>query len=203
MYSSRTNLIIGFHGCDKSVRDSLLKNPNQIKKSENSYDWLGHGMYFWENNHKRALKFAKDKKIRGKIQKPTVIGAVISLGNCLDLTDSESIETIKTYYDLMVSDYKATEQELPQNKNVGTNTDLLIRELDCVTIEYMHQKIKEEKLENNHLKHFDSVKGVFIEGKPIFDGSGIYAKTHIQICIRNSNCIKGFFLPRKEISFLG
>jgi hypothetical protein len=28
-----------------------------------------------------------------------------------------------------------------------------------------------------------------------------FAKSHIQICIRNLNCIKGFFLPRQEIDF--
>lgn len=32
-------------------------------------------------------------------------------------------------------------------------------------------------------------------------GMEIYEKTHIQIAIRNLNCIKGFFLPRTEITF--
>ena len=46
MYSNRNNLIIGFHGCDKEVRDSLLNHPNKIQISEKPYDWLGHGIYF-------------------------------------------------------------------------------------------------------------------------------------------------------------
>jgi len=50
-------------------------------------------------------------------------------------------------------------------------------------------------------KIFDSTRGVFTEGGPIFPGAGILEKSHIQICIRNPNCIKGFFLPRKEIAF--
>lgn len=29
----------------------------------------------------------------------------------------------------------------------------------------------------------------------------IYEKTHIQIAIRNLNCIKGIFMPRDEIKF--
>lgn len=33
---------------------------------------------------------------------------------------------------------------------------------------------------------------------PVYPGSGIYDKTHIQISIRNPNCIKGFFIPRDE-----
>ena len=62
MYSQRTSLIIGFHGCDESVRDALVNSKNAFKKSENAYDWLGHGMYFWDNDPDRALEFAQFKK---------------------------------------------------------------------------------------------------------------------------------------------
>ena len=50
MYDTRPNLVIGFHGCDLSRRESLLNNSGPIEKSEKPYDWLGHGVYFWENN---------------------------------------------------------------------------------------------------------------------------------------------------------
>jgi len=45
---------------------------------------------------------------------------------------------------------------------------------------------------------YDSARGVFIEGSPIYTNAGFSEKTHIQICIRNANCIKGFFIPREE-----
>ena len=64
MYDIKPNLIIGFHGCEASVRDALLNNPNEIKISRKPFDWLGHGMYFWENNYERALQWAQDKKSR-------------------------------------------------------------------------------------------------------------------------------------------
>jgi hypothetical protein len=51
-------------------------------------------------------------------------------------------------------------------------------------------------------KAFDSTRGVFTEGGPVFEGAGLFEKSHIQICIRNPNCILGFFLPRKEIDFM-
>ena len=41
----------------------------------------------------------------------------------------------------------------------------------------------------------DSVRGVFVEGKSVYPGAGIPEKTHIQICIVNPNCIKGYFAP--------
>lgn len=54
MYSNLPNLIIGFHGCDKSTADSIILGEIQLKESKNKYDWLGNGMYFWEQNLSRA-----------------------------------------------------------------------------------------------------------------------------------------------------
>lgn len=47
MYSSRSNLIIGFHGCDEEVGLQLLNNPKKIKISDKPFDWLGHGFYIF------------------------------------------------------------------------------------------------------------------------------------------------------------
>ncbi len=209
MYYHRNNLLIGFHGCDAETRDALLTNPNKIQKSEKPYDWLGHGMYFWENNIDRALNWAKDKAKKGEIETPSVIGAVLTLDYCFDLLDGRFTKMIKSYYELMVSTYAAIGKELPVNRDSRTDDykDKVIRELDCSVIEFMHQKIQEQIAADNaeknysEYKAFDSARGVFTEGGPAFEGAGIQQKSHIQICIRNNNCIKGFFLPRKEIRF--
>jgi hypothetical protein len=34
MYSSRPNLMLGFNGCDESIRDQLVQKPNAIKKAK-------------------------------------------------------------------------------------------------------------------------------------------------------------------------
>ena len=60
MYSKRPGLILGFHGCDQSIRDEIVvKKGVLLSHSNNDYDWLGGGAYFWENNYERALEFAK------------------------------------------------------------------------------------------------------------------------------------------------
>ena len=41
----------------------------------------------------------------------------------------------------------------------------------------------------------NSVEDVFVEGEPIYPNSGFMEKTHIQLCIVNPNCIKGYFNP--------
>jgi hypothetical protein len=47
---------------------------------------------------------------------------------------------------------------------------------------------------------YDSVRCAFIEGKPVFRGSGIHGETHVQIAVRNSACILGTFRPMMERS---
>ncbi len=149
----------------------------------------------------------KTKK-KGKIKNPAVVGVVFQLDHCLDFTDSEYIDLLSSYYEQMKKDFIKTGQELPKNKNFSKdeNNDLIIRELDCAVIEYLHQKIEEdinnsikEKIPSK-MKSFDTVRGIFTEGGPAFEGAGIQKKNHIQVCIRNLNCIKGFFIPRNNIT---
>lgn len=195
MYSSRSNLLIGFHGCDDAVALQLLNKPKIVKISEKPFDWLGHGFYVWENNYARALEWAKDKQKLDKIKKASVIGVVFTLDHCLDLIDSEFIKILTEYYELMKVDFFSLGKELPKNKDVkeDEHKDMLIRELDCAVIEYLHQKIKEaiEGGLDPNIKEFDSARGVFLEGGSAFPGAGVQKKSHIQICIRNMACIKG------------
>jgi len=59
-----------------------------MKPSSNLWDWLGEGIYFWEQNPERAWQFAEEQRERRKIAHPSVIGAFIQLGRCFDLTTS-------------------------------------------------------------------------------------------------------------------
>ena len=109
----------------------------------------------------------------------------------------------------MSSTFASAGEELRENKDLphDTHKDKILRELDCAVIEYMHAEILLERQLDIYVngfsqnKVFDSARGVFTEGGPVFTGAGILEKSHIQICIRNPNCIKGFFLPRKEVVF--
>jgi hypothetical protein len=196
MYPAKPGLIIGFHGCDKKVRDSIVKAKSPLKASDNDYDWLGHGMYFWENNKQRALDFATNLKKNPRANKepvktPAVLGAVMDMGFCLDLLDSEYLELVKESYQNLVESCKTLGIDVPVNKNLPGSSDLLLRRLDCAVIENLHQQRK-----LNNLTPFDSVRGVFVEGEKLYPSAGFNEKNHIQICICNPNCVKGFFIPR-------
>lgn len=210
MYNARPGLLIGFHGCDKSRQQELLISSSTMPVSEEPFDWLGHGMYFWENNADRALEWAKNKENKGSIKEAAVIGAVIDLGYCCDLLDASFIKMVALYFDLMKIELKKFGKDVPVNRDIKSDAhgDKVLRELDCATIEFMHEQIrtqyKKDISSNNHssLKLFDSVRGVFTEGGEAYTGSGFWAKSHLQICIRNANCIKGFFQKREELDFI-
>lgn len=64
----RPGVIHGFHGCDRRVGETVLSSHTQhLKSSRNDYDWLGHGIYFWEASPERGLEFARAAKVRKKI----------------------------------------------------------------------------------------------------------------------------------------
>ena len=198
MYSRRSGLILGFHGCDEEIAFKVVNNKTSLRTSENEYDWLGHGVYFWENSPSRALEYAtflKNNPGRAKspIKNPAVIGAVIQLGFCFDLVDFEMLQILKSGYDVFEIAWKNEGKSLPVNREVGNTGDLLLRELDCAVFETIHH-IRTKSI----MPPFDSVRSVFWEGASLYPSAGFKEKNHIQICIRNPNCIKGYFLAREH-----
>lgn len=196
MYSKKTTLLMGFHGCNKQIRDSVI-NGAELKPSLNTYDWLGNGIYFWEADPIRALEWAvqSSKREGSSVKEPAVLGAVIDLGNCLDLTNRQAIQFLQLGYEWLRTSCEIEGTKLPENRNIGNNSDLLIRDLDCAVIQKIHSTIRENVGLN--LAPFDSVRGMFIEGQAAYAGSGFMEKTHTQLCIINPNCVKGYFLPRE------
>ncbi|WP_441573812.1 hypothetical protein [Chitinophaga sp. RAB17] len=162
------------------------------------------------NNYDRALQWANDKKRRGDIKNPAVVGAVLYLGYCCDFLDTRYINLLASYFKMMEERHKMLGKILPQNKDLSydRHKDKILRHLDCAVIEFMHAEIYDQIKADmtagrfSQLKIFDSTRGVFTEGGPAFAGAGLFEKSHIQICIRNPNVIQGFFMPRKEVDFV-
>jgi hypothetical protein len=186
MHTLHSAFILGYHGCDRRVGERLLEGES-FKQSDNDYDWLGHGIYFWEANPLRGLEFAQETKRRSgdnsNIKDPWVIGAIIEPRVCLDLMTSTGIAVIKESYDTLKTFSDVSGEPLPKNRDDG-----LKRKLDCAVVNYVHT-IRE----NDNQQPIDTIKGVFVEGGEVYPGSGFEMKNHIQICVRNVECIKGVF----------
>ena len=129
-------------------------------------------------------------KRRSKINDPAVIGAIIVLGYCLNFVDSGFLPLLRVGYNLVKAECFNANIDMPKNTYRTNSGDLLLRNLDCAVIERIHRW----NTDNDYL-NFDSVCGVFWEGDDLYPNSGFKEKNHIQICIRNTNCIKGYFNP--------
>jgi len=124
--------IIGYHSCDREIGLKILNGQDKLKASKNNWDWLGEGIYFWEQNPYRALDYAKEVAAgtqfnKRKIKTPFVLGAIIELGNCLNLVESQSLSILENAYIGLQKLYKETDIILPEND--GNN-----RKLDCAVI---------------------------------------------------------------------
>lgn len=181
-------MVLGFHGCNKSVFKNVIYKGEALKASENEYDWLGHGIYFWEQNYRRAYEWAQNRYGSDG----AVIGAVLDLGYCLNLTDSFSAEILRQGYKILKIRCELANKPLPKNIPSKKTKDVLLRNLDCSVIQQVHDYNQE-----NGKMSFDSVRGIFTEGDPVYPGAEFLEKTHVQLCICNPNCIKGYFAPLK------
>ena len=67
--------------------------------------------------------------------------------------------------------------------------------IDCAVFAHLHEIRKD-----NDEPTIDTVRGVFVEGEPAYEGAGFRAKTHIQICVCNTSNIKGVFrVPEEQL----
>lgn len=180
--------LIGYHGCEREVAENVLADKAHLNSSENSYDWLGSGIYFWVESYDRAIDWARVKRT---IRTPYVVGAFINPGHCLNLTDYGVNGEIKRAHTLMLNTFYIAGSELPTN-NLKENDTLMVRHLDCAVINYVHQLRVAKKL-----PAFDSVYGFFEEGEALFEGAALKERTHVQLAIRNTDSILGYFRPKQ------
>ncbi|MBF0305892.1 MAG: hypothetical protein HQL41_09625 [Alphaproteobacteria bacterium] len=169
--------VLGYHGCHRETAERVLGGGEHLRASSNDYDWLGVGVYFWEADPLRGLEWARER--HGP--HAAVIGAVIHLGHCLNLMSRHAFDALTRAYGLLDEDFRKLRKALPTNGVSGKS-----RKLDCAVIQRLHT------LRQGH-PPYDTVKGLFIEGREPFPGSAFRHQTHVQICVRQTRVIKGYF----------
>lgn len=178
--------IVGYHGCSREVAEKVLAGTDILKKSENDYDWLGPGIYFWVDSADRAWEWAELQKASKGWDETAVVGAFIHPGLCLNLTDFGVNESMVSAYNMLSA---AMGDGLPTNES-PQNGILMRRGLDCAVITAIHNLRKKSKPK---LPDYDTVYGVFEEGKALYPGSGFREKTHVQLAVCNPKSIIGYF----------
>lgn len=184
--------VVGYHGCDRTVAEKLLAGHEKINHSSNEYDWLGKGAYFWVDSAARAADWAKTLHEDKKIDEPYVVGAFIHTGLCLNLLDVGVMGEIQTAFDGLCGVLARAREKLPVNTG-HRNGVSYHRALDAAVFNYLHDVRMEAKL-----PPYDTVLNAFEEGEFAFNGASFRKLTHVQIAVRNDDCIIGYFRVREH-----
>jgi hypothetical protein len=189
IYRLSPGLVLGFHGCDQSTADSVF-GGKRLEPSVNDHDWLGNGVYFWESDPWRALAWACEamaspSMVTRPIKKPAVIGAVLDLGRCFNLTEYAAVGELERAFEFLRKTFDDFAVELSDNR---FGNDLVKRYRDKLVMDSVHALRVRERLPN-----YQSVRAAFLEGPPVYPNAGFRRKTHIQVAILDPQCIKGYF----------
>lgn len=175
------NTILGYHGCTRATAEKIL-TEQQFAVSENAYDWLGRGIYFWEYAPYRALDWAR-RRFEPLGQEAAVVGVTIRLGNSLNLLDTQNSGELVRVYQGMVSFVGFG--NLPRNTASGAHfLDRRVIDTYCLLVE------------EQNARPVQTVRGSFPEGQPLYPGSKILELAHVQIAVRDASCLSRLHLVK-------
>lgn len=182
------NIIVrGYHGTTLRAANSILDNGFDF--STNKYDWLGKGIYFWQDAPQRAWNWAVEyTQNKHPDDAPVVLCSELDLNNCMDFLDSNPgndwyFALNNTYKLLKERISQMTEEEYKQFPPPIQKGKL--HGWDRCCIDFLIKEILEPQEE-----YISSVRAAFSDGKAIFENSGLYDLAHVQIAIRDLKMVK-------------
>jgi hypothetical protein len=178
--------IIGYHGTRLSVALDIVSRRRGFKYSSNRDDWLGHGVYFWEYAPKQALWWAERRHKRQGWNEPiAIVASMVRLGFCFDLLDPDNARHLARLHDDFILAQNDAGLKVPRNYNK-------YKALDCAVLQYAYAAIEETES-----VRVDSARAVYVPtgtGKRLWKRSWLSRDSHIQVCVRNPQCILGTWL---------
>lgn len=164
--------VTGYHGTSSAMAGIIEREG--FKLSRNDYDWLGDGVYFFQDGLLRAWQWARER--HG--DDVAVIGADIRLVDCMDLLDVGWTGILSNAYDEYSSLLEKIGRAAPRQTG-GAHS------LDRDVINYAV-----DMLARNGIR-VACVRAAFREGQPIYPGSAFHDRSHVQIAVREpEDCIR-------------
>jgi hypothetical protein len=170
--------VYGYHGTSQTKALSILKHG--FLPSDNDYDWLGTGIYFFQDAPIRAKQWAMEQHPN----EPAVICSLIQLENCIDLFDVKWFPLLKNVYNLFEQQYRLSDRPLPKQNPYRSKA----HRLDCAFFNYASQFVAHKGQISS------STRAVFVEGNCIFPDSAIFDLAHVQISVKDPLVIKESYL---------
>ena len=165
MASTKHVLATGFHGTHVDHVDSILSRG--LRYSTNEWDWLGDGVYFFQDSPLRAREWAE---VHHGTSNAAVLQATIRLEDCVDLLDIAWWPTLSSSHRHFVE----REKVLP--KQTATSG---AHRLDRAVLNYMVTVLGESG------QAVRCLRAAFVEGERLFPASALYSRSHVQIAVRD------------------
>lgn len=161
---------IGFHGTSTEAAQRILASGFEI--SRNEYDWLGDGAYFFQDAPVRAREWAHQRFG----DNAAVVGAEIDLDNCVDLLDIPWEQVIVRTFQRYLGHLTRSGIPIPRQTRGA-------HRLDRGVLNYLVAGMGHDG------RIVRSVRAVFPEGEPMYAGSALLTRAHVQIAVRDRTAI--------------
>jgi hypothetical protein len=171
--------VYGYHGTTIQAATSILREG--FRFSRNEYDWLGDGIYFFQDAPTRAWEWATTHYG----VEAAVLGAVIRLEDCMDLLDIQWAPVLAEAYDAFLTQLKRVQMSIPRQTSGA-------HRLDRAVINYAIGILAEQGIV------IRTVRGAFSEGSPVFPRSALFDRAHVQIAVRDIALIEASRLMDRE-----
>jgi hypothetical protein len=174
-----THTVYGFHGTSIEAASSILEGG--FRSSRNEYDWLGDGVYFFQDAPTRAWEWAT--ALFGA--EAAVVGARIRCdpNEWMDLLDIRWATTLADVHDAFLAELKRSDLPLPR-QTTGAHR------LDRAVINYAVGILEQQQV------IIRAVRAAFAEGASVFPGSALFDRAHVQIAVRDMTLIEAVWLEQ-------
>lgn len=175
--------VLGYHGTTLSKATDILANG--WIPSSNPWDWLGDGIYAWENDPKRAWDWAQQITRDSPDDEAAIIELTVNLSGCLDLTQIAYRAALQSFAERYLRSLPFTSQ-LPSLKQRAKRHDL-----DCLIVNQYCAFSERQGVS------YSVVRAAFPEGEPLYSvnlgeetlESAFHSLDHIQLAIRTMNVV--------------
>jgi hypothetical protein len=168
-------VVRGYHGTSVKIAAAICANQ-RITVSENEWDWLGRGCYFWEDGLHRAWEWA----MKHHADEPAVVSVPIRFGKCLNLCDGNQ------YPILQAAHATLAEEAASQGSVLPSNSSDLRHPLDCLVVNFVCDHI---------LDDIETVRAPFQEGDPVYPGAALTRQAHVHLCVKRPSAYVGSLRP--------
>lgn len=181
-----------YHGTTKELADKILVE-RRFKISRNPYDWLGAGVYFYQDAPIKALawadRFSVKSEKRGTV--PVVLEVDLDLGSVFDLFLPESHQILKEAYELTGVRGSGRGQLRPVLRNHKGERFRLFSSVPVSSTEFLGNNYVDAMTIRRALSLIADAEGstpkcvrqFFWEGQELYAGSYFFDHSNIQLCI--------------------